>query len=79
MSKQSRAERANALLEDDLFKEVIGKLRDRQIQAFASSGPDETETREQAHRMLCVIKQLEGELKKVVADHILEVRKRGND
>lgn len=79
MNTEQKAERARALLKDDLLQEAFTNIRERQKNAFASSAPDEQGVREQAYAMLQAIKKLEGELNNFIANHQREVRKRGND
>lgn len=74
--KAHKAERARALLNDDLLREVFDSIRERQIQAFTDSAPQATETREEAHRRLWALNQIIGELEGFIADHTIHSKER---
>lgn len=82
MDTLSKAERARALLNDDLWREAIDGIRQRQFDAFANSAPDKPEAREQAHQMLMAVNLVEIEIREAIENHNIEqgkVRKRNGD
>lgn len=80
MDTQQKAERARAILRE--LSDAFTAIRERQMQAFANSAPDQPEARERAHQMLMALNELESELRKEIDNEAIEqrkVRKRGND
>jgi hypothetical protein len=80
MDIDQKAERARAILED--LREPFQEIRERQMQAFANSAPDQPEAREQAHQMLMALNQLEIEIRQAIDNEAIQqrkVRKRAND
>lgn len=71
-----KAERARALLNDDLLQEVFAGIRERQIQAFTDSDPQATETRETAHRRLWALNEIIGELEGFIGDEAIHNKER---
>lgn len=82
MDIEQKAERARAILNDDLFLEAVNKIRERQMNAFANSAVGDTEALSQARLQLWAVEQVVGELQRSVDDVTIrkgKVRKRGND
>jgi hypothetical protein len=80
MDTEQKAERARAILED--LREPFQAIRERQMQAFANSAPDQPAAREQAHQMLMALNQLEIEIRQEIDNEAIQqrkVRKRAND
>lgn len=75
MDSFGKAERASALLNDDLWREAIDGIRQRQHDAFANSAPDKPEAREQAYHMLMAVNQVELEIQRAIDDHDIQARK----
>lgn len=70
-----KAERARALLSDELLQDAIQTIRDRQMQAFANSAPQDVETREQAHSRLCALNEVVSEIQSLIDTHTIEQKK----
>ena len=64
MSKTQKADRARATLEH--VGEALTEIRTRHHRRFEQSAPEEQEVREDAHRMLRALTQLEQELHKAI-------------
>lgn len=63
-----RAAQAKRILEDDMFKEMIGSIEAKAIAQWRNSERDQAEKREDAYRMLRAIGDLRAEFQCVVDD-----------
>ena len=83
MSKiQERASRAKRLRADDAFQEFVKEVRDDAIASFMSSGPGDTDVREEAHAILRALSNIEGKLDAAIGAKTLADKKgqhRGSD
>lgn len=59
-----RAQQAQRLLGDELFKECIGNLSEHYRMAWERTRPAEVELREECYRMLKLVDQFTGQLTK---------------
>lgn len=67
MDMKQRAERARALLCDDLLNEAIEEIRQRQIKAFTGCDPSDTDGMRDARLKLWAVEQVVGELTHIVS------------
>lgn len=77
-----RAHRAKRLRDDEAFQEFIEDVRTDALRQFETSGPKDTEVREEAHAILRVLRKLQGKLDAAVAAETRQARKgqhRGSD
>ena len=65
MGPIEKARAAERLRDDDLFREVIDRVRGRQIKTFLNDRSTQDE-REQAHVLIRAISAIEGELKSII-------------
>jgi hypothetical protein len=82
MDIEQKAERARAILNDDLVIEAVSKIRERQMNAFANSAIGDAEALSQARLKLWAIEQVVGELQSSIDELTIrkgKVRKRDND
>ena len=56
--RKARGERAQRLLEDDLFKDVIKHMRDELMAEWEKTKPEEDLRREDIHRSVRLLKKL---------------------
>jgi len=76
MDKQQRAERARAILNDDLFQEAVEQVRDRHKQAVLSGEPF-NDGLHLAHAKLWAVEQIIGELQSVLDDEAMATKRKG--
>ena len=67
--------RAGALLKDDLFAEVLTRLRAQYPEQWASSNPTDTDAREAAYQAVKTLNDIEGELRRMENSARVEERK----
>ncbi len=63
-----RKAQAEHLLRDDTFRQVFDIMRQEQVKLFLTSKVEDTEVREEAHRMNKVLDKFERILKNVIVD-----------
>lgn len=79
---EERARRAQALLDDPLWREAITELREGKIADFARSEPTDTEARETAYHQMRAVEAIEHQLRQWIRDHAFAAKKgqhRGSD
>jgi len=75
MDKYERAERAQRLLEDDFFKEIIEELKFAQINAIINSNRDCIEDREGAYLNIHFLDNFVGHLQGIAAETTIQKKK----
>lgn len=70
-----KAERARAILNDDLFLEAVNAIREREVNAFRNSEVGDTDALSLARLKLWAIEQVVGELQSSVDDATIRKRK----
>ena len=70
-----KAERARAILNDDLFLEAVNAIRERQVDAFRNSAVGDADALSQARLKLWAIEQVVGELQGSVDTATLRKKK----
>ncbi len=77
MNKREAAARAKAILEDEIFKAALERIREEQVNVFLK--PSATQAaREDAHVMVRALAKLEHQLTRAISDAEFEKRKEQN-
>lgn len=71
---RDRGERANRIINDDLFLEAEQRLRASILQAFERSRPEDVQARERAYLELTLLNRLIGDFKSLIASGTLAAR-----
>lgn len=83
MDIKTKAARNHRLLADEAFQDAIEEVRQAQMKAFANSGPDDIEVREEAHAILRALSKLilalEAPEKDLLVEEKRKERHRGSD
>lgn len=66
--RRARGERAQRLIEDELFQEVITHVRDELLKEWEVTKPEEQERREDAHRQIRLLKKLLAGFQRIASD-----------
>ncbi len=63
-----RANRARAILEDELVAEIFDRMERRLVEAWAASGPSEMGIREESYRGLRALQDFRSEFERLLRD-----------
>lgn len=63
-----RANRARAILEDELVAEIFDRMERRLVEAWAASGPAEMAVREDSYRSLRALQNFRSEFERLLSD-----------
>lgn len=79
--KAEKAARAQRLRDDEVFAEFIAEVRNDAMAKFLTSGPRDTEAREEAHAIIRALNHIEGALQAACDDFTIEQKgqHRGSD
>jgi len=72
---ENKSERAQTLLDDEFFQEVINVLKKQQIDVIINSNENDFDLRESAYRNVRVIDLLVGHLQGIAAEPMIKDKK----
>ena len=79
MTPRERADRAQQILEDAVFKQAVGDIRMRLVAQLESAPISDVETQHEIALMLQLLKRLQAQLFSYVQDNKLDEAKKKSD